>query len=118
MNQNELLKIKNKCSEIINLIDKINENGLIILLTEGEKLTLDIRKFVVKNYKSGNSNSYEKALINSNDIDISVNKNGKINTADGNLGQEKPLVSNGCASTRYPSGTGSCRPITKASTQV
>lgn len=59
MNQNELLKIKNKCSEIINLIDKINENGLIILLTEGEKLTLDIRKFVVKNYKSGNSNSYD-----------------------------------------------------------
>lgn len=78
MNKNELLKIKNKCKEIVNLIDKINENGLIILLTESEKLTLDIRKFVVENYKSGNSNSFEKALINSNDIDISVNKNGII----------------------------------------
>lgn len=79
MNKNELLKIKNKCKEIINLIDEIDENGLIILLTESEKLTLDIRKFVVENYKSDNSNSYEKALINSNDIDISVNKNGIIN---------------------------------------
>lgn len=79
MNKNELLKIKNKCKEIINLIDKINENRLIILLTESEKLTLDIRKFVVENYKSDNSNPYEKALINSNDIDISVNKNGIIN---------------------------------------
>lgn len=78
MNQNKLLKIKNKCSEIINLIDKIDENGLIILLTESEKLTLDIRKFVVKNYKNDNSNSFEKALINSNDIDISVNENGVI----------------------------------------
>lgn len=78
MNQNELLKIKNKCKEIINLIDEIDENGLIFLLTESEKLTLDIRKFVVENYKNHNSNSYEKALINSNDIDISVNKNGKI----------------------------------------
>ncbi len=78
MNKNELLKIKNKCNEIINLIDKISENGLIILLTESEKLTLDIRKFVVENYKSDNSNSFEKALINSNDIDISVNKNGII----------------------------------------
>lgn len=80
MNKNELLKIKNKCKEIINLIDEIDENGLIILLTESEKLTLDIRKFVVENYKSDNSNSYEKALINSNDIDISVNKNGIIST--------------------------------------
>lgn len=80
MNKNELLKIKNKCSEIINLIDGIDENGLIILLTESEKLTLDIRKFVVENYKSDNSNSFEKALINSNDIDISVNKNGIIST--------------------------------------
>lgn len=79
MNQNELLKIKNKCSEIINLIDGINGNGLIILLTESEKLTLDIRKFVVENYKNYNSNSFEKSLINSNDIDISVNKNGIIN---------------------------------------
>lgn len=79
MNQNELLKIKNKCSEIINLIDKIDENGLIFLLTESEKLTLDIRKFVVENYKNYNSNSFEKSLINSNDIDISVNKNGIIN---------------------------------------
>lgn len=78
MNQNELLKIKNKCSGIINLIDGIDESGLIILLTESEKLTLDIRKFVVENYKSDNSNSFEKALINSNDIDISVNKNGII----------------------------------------
>ncbi len=79
MNQNELLKIKNKCKEIVNLIDEIDENRLIILLTESEKLTLDIRKFVIENYKSDNSNSYEKALINSNDIDISVNKNGIIN---------------------------------------
>lgn len=79
MNKNELLKIKNKCKEIINLIDEIDENRLIILLTESEKLTLDIRKFVVENYKSDNSNSFEKALINSNDIDISVNKNGIIN---------------------------------------
>lgn len=79
MNKNELLKIKNKCKEIINLIDKIDENGLIFLLTESEKLTLNIRKFVVENYKNNNSNSYEKALINSNDIDISVNKNGIIN---------------------------------------
>lgn len=79
MNKNELLKIKNKCKEIINLIDEIDENRLIILLTESEKLTLDIRKFVVENYKSDTSNSFEKALINSNDIDISVNKNGIIN---------------------------------------
>jgi hypothetical protein len=79
MNQNELLKIKNKCKEIINLIDEIDENGLIFLLTKSEKLTLDIRKFVVENYKNHNSNSFEKALINSNDIDISVNKNGIIN---------------------------------------
>lgn len=80
MNKNELLKIKNKCSGIINLIDGIDENRLIILLTESEKLTLDIRKFVVENYKNHNSNSFEKALINSNDIDISVNKNGIIST--------------------------------------
>lgn len=79
MNKNELLKIKNKCKEIVNFIDEIDENGLIFLLTKSEKLTLDIRKFVVENYKSDNSNSYEKALINSNDIDISVNKNGIIN---------------------------------------
>lgn len=79
MNKNELLKIKNKCKEIVNLIDEIDENGLIILLTESEKLTLNIRKFVVENYKSDNSNSYEKALIKSNNIDISVNKNGIIN---------------------------------------
>lgn len=79
MNKNELLKIKNKCSEIINLIDKIDENGLIILLTESEKLTLDIRKFVVENYKNDNSNSFEKAIINSNNVDIFVNKNGVIN---------------------------------------
>lgn len=26
MNKNELLKIKNKCKEIVNLIDKIDEN--------------------------------------------------------------------------------------------
>lgn len=79
MNQNELLKIKNKCKKIVNLIDKIDENGLIILLTESEKLTLDIRKFVVENYKSDNSNSFEKVIINSNNVDISVNKNGVIN---------------------------------------
>lgn len=79
MNQNELLRIKNKCNEIVNLIDKIDENGLIFLLTEFEKLTLDIRKFVIENYKNDNSTSIEKALINSNDIDISVNKNGVIN---------------------------------------
>lgn len=79
MNKNELLKIKNKCKEIINLIDKIDESGLIILLTESEKLTLDIRKFVVENYKNDNSNSFEKAIINSNNVDISVNKNGVIN---------------------------------------
>lgn len=79
MNQNELLKIKNKCKEIINLIDKIDESGLIFLLTESEKLTLDIRKFVVENYKNDNSNPYEKAIINSNNVDISVNKNGIIN---------------------------------------
>ena len=78
MNNNELLKIKNKYSEIINLIDGIDENGLIILLTECEKLTLDIRKFVIKNYKNDNSNLFEKALIDSNDIDISVNENGII----------------------------------------
>ena len=60
------------------MIDGIDESELIILLTESEKLTLDIRKFVVENYKIDNSNSYEKALINSNDIDISVNKNGII----------------------------------------
>ena len=78
MNQNELLRIKNKCNEIVNLIDEIDENGLIILLTESEKLTLDIRKFVIENYKNDNSNSIEKALINSNGIDISVNKNGVI----------------------------------------
>ncbi len=78
MNQNELLKIKSKCNEIINLIDEIDENGLIILFTECEKLTLDIRKFVVENYKNDNSNLFEKTLINSNDIDISVSKNGII----------------------------------------
>ena len=52
MNKNELLKIKNKCSGIINLIDGIDKNGLIILLTESEKLTLDIRKFVVEIIKA------------------------------------------------------------------
>lgn len=78
MNKNELLKIKNKCIEILNLIDGIDENGLIILLTESEKLTLDIRKFVVENYKNDNSNSFEKALINSNGVDISIGKNGVI----------------------------------------
>lgn len=79
MNKNELLKIKNKCNEIINLIDEIDESGLIFLLTESEKLTLDIRKFVVENYKNDNSNSIEKALINSNGVDISIGKNGIIN---------------------------------------
>ena len=78
MNQNELLRIKNKSNEIINLIDEIDENGLIILLTKSEKLTLDIRKFVIENYKNDNSNSFEKALIISNGVDISVNKNGII----------------------------------------
>lgn len=79
MNQNELLKIKDKYSEILNLIDRIDENGLIILLTEFEKLTLDIRKFVIENYKNDDSYLFEKALIISNGVDISVNKNGVIN---------------------------------------
>lgn len=38
MNKNELLKIKNKCSEIINLIDELDENGLIFFIDRKRKI--------------------------------------------------------------------------------
>lgn len=54
MNKNELLKIKNKCKEIVNLIDGIEENKKDIYITV-DKVNFEFIKnvlaYFVKKYK-------------------------------------------------------------------